>query len=68
MAGSRHASDDGVDALTAADQEQALSSEDLELLGVAAWWAGREDEASEALDEVRAERARESDLRSRRTR
>jgi hypothetical protein len=68
MAGSRHASDDGVDALTAADQEQALSSEDLELLGVAAWWAGRPDEASEALDEVRAERARESDLRSRRTR
>jgi class 3 adenylate cyclase len=46
----RHAWDEGVDALTAVDQERALSFEDLELLGVAAWWAGRPDEASDALE------------------
>jgi tetratricopeptide (TPR) repeat protein len=46
----RHAWDDGVDALTAADRESALSADDLELLGLAAWWAGRPDEASDALE------------------
>jgi len=46
----RHAWDEGVDALTAADRENALSADDLELLGVAAWWAGKPDEATDALE------------------
>jgi class 3 adenylate cyclase len=46
----RHAWDEGVEALTAADRETALSADDLELLGVAAWWAGQPDEASDALE------------------
>ena len=46
----RHAWDEGVDSLTAADRKAALSADDLELLGVAAWWAGRPDEASDALE------------------
>jgi len=46
----RHAWDEGVDALTAADRERELSADDLELLGVAAWWSGRPDESSDALE------------------
>ena len=46
----RHAWDEGVEALTAADRESALSADDLELLGVAAWWAAKPDEASDALE------------------
>ena len=46
----RHAWDEGVDSLTAADHETALSPDDLELLGEAAWWAARPDEASDALE------------------
>jgi len=46
----RHAWDEGVEALTAADRESALSPDDLELLGTAAWWAGKPDEASDALE------------------
>ena len=39
-----------VDALTAADHDEGLSPDDLELLGNAAWWTGRPDAASEALE------------------
>ncbi len=41
---------DAVDALTAADHDEPLSPDDLELLGNAAWWTGRPDAASEALE------------------
>ena len=38
------------EALTAADRDEDLSPDDLELLGNAAWWAGRPDEANEAFE------------------
>jgi class 3 adenylate cyclase len=38
------------EALSAADRDVSLSPDDLELLGNAAWWAGRPDEASEAFE------------------
>jgi class 3 adenylate cyclase len=46
----RHAWDEGVESLTAADREAPLSADDLELLGGAAWWAGKPDDASDALE------------------
>ncbi len=46
----RHAWDEGVDALRAADREDPLAPDDLELLGTASLWAGRPDEASDALE------------------
>src|SRR6516165_2376889 len=46
----RHAWDQGTDALRAADREQALSPDDLELLGTAAWWAARLEESTDALE------------------
>ncbi|HET7026717.1 MAG TPA: adenylate/guanylate cyclase domain-containing protein [Candidatus Limnocylindrales bacterium] len=46
----RHAWDEGVDALSAVDRDGALSPDDLELLGTAEWWAGRPDDASDALE------------------
>jgi len=46
----RHAWDEGVDALMAADRESALSADDLEALGVAAWWAAKPDDASNSLE------------------
>ncbi|HET8784594.1 MAG TPA: adenylate/guanylate cyclase domain-containing protein [Candidatus Limnocylindrales bacterium] len=39
-----------VDALAAADGEEPLSPDDLELLGTAQWWTGRPDAANEALE------------------
>jgi class 3 adenylate cyclase len=46
----RHAWAEGVDALQAADQERPLVPDDLVLLGTSAWWAGRPDESTEALE------------------
>jgi class 3 adenylate cyclase len=46
----RHAWDEAIEALTAADRDQGLSPDDLELLGSAWWWTGRPDEATEALE------------------
>ena len=46
----RHAWPEALEALTAADAAEALSPEDLELLGNAYWWSGRPDEASEAFE------------------
>jgi class 3 adenylate cyclase len=46
----RHAWAEAVEALSAADGETPLSPDDLELLGTAAWWAARPDEATEALE------------------
>ena len=40
-AASRREWSEAVEALTAADRDEALSPDDLELLGNAAWWAGR---------------------------
>ena len=50
----RHAWDEGTDALRAADREQALSPDDLELLGTAAWWAARLEESTDALERALA--------------
>lgn len=47
---SRHAWAEAVEAFSAADREGALSPDDLEQLGSAAWWAGRPDDAVEALE------------------
>jgi class 3 adenylate cyclase len=47
---SRRAWGEGANALAAADREQALSPEDLELLGTAAWWAARLEDSTDALE------------------
>jgi class 3 adenylate cyclase len=46
----RHAWAEAIDAFKAADHDGGLEPGDLEHLGTAAWWAGRPDEATEALD------------------
>ncbi len=46
----RHAWAEAMEAFTAADQEGSLAPEDLELLADAAWWSGKPDEATEALE------------------
>ena len=46
----RHAWAEAMDAFAAADHDRGLSPGDLELLGAAAWWSGRPDEAAEALE------------------
>jgi len=51
----RHAWSEAADALSRADREDALSVEDLELLGTASWWAGQPDEATDALERAVAE-------------
>ena len=45
----RHAWTEGLEAFTAADREGGLSADDLEQMGEAAWWAGKPDEASDAM-------------------
>jgi hypothetical protein len=49
-AAKRHAWMEALEALSAADRDAALPPEDLELLAEVAWWAGRPDEATEALE------------------
>jgi class 3 adenylate cyclase len=46
----RHDWSDAVEALTAADREEPLGAEDLELLGNALGWSARPDESSEVLE------------------
>jgi class 3 adenylate cyclase len=46
----RHAWAEAIDVFVAADRDGGLAPGDLEQLGVAAWWAGRPDEANEALE------------------
>jgi class 3 adenylate cyclase len=49
-AASRRAWPEAVKALTEADGAEGLSPDDLELLGNASWWAGRPDDATEAME------------------
>ena len=46
----RHAWTEAMEVFGAADRDGGLSAGDLELLGMAAWWAGRPDESAEALE------------------
>jgi class 3 adenylate cyclase len=46
----QHAWADAIEAFSQADQDRDLSPADLESLGLAAWWAGRPDDATEALE------------------
>jgi len=46
----RHAWAEAVDVFVAADEGDGLAPADLERLGAAAWWAGRPDESTEALE------------------
>ena len=46
----RHAWTEAVEAFAAADRQGGLSPDDLELMGQAAWWTGRPDEATDPFD------------------
>src|SRR4029453_7452084 len=46
----RHAWTEALEAFAAADREGVLSPDDLELMGEAAWWAGKPDEATDPLE------------------
>jgi class 3 adenylate cyclase len=46
----RHAWAEALDAFAAADREGDLTAEDLELMGEAAWWAGKPDAAIDQLE------------------
>lgn len=46
----RHAWTQALEAFAAADRDGGLSPDDLERMGKAAWWAGKPDEASDALE------------------
>jgi class 3 adenylate cyclase len=46
----RHAWMEALEAFAAADREGSLSPDDLELMGEAAWWAGKPDEATDSLE------------------
>jgi class 3 adenylate cyclase len=46
----RHAWAEAMDVFVAADGDGGLAPADLEQLGTAAWWAGKPDEATEALE------------------
>src|SRR3954452_1620677 len=46
----RHAWTDALEAFGDADREEGLSPEDLELMGDAAWWAGKPDEGNDPLE------------------
>jgi class 3 adenylate cyclase len=46
----RHAWTEAVEAFTAADREQPLPPEDLQMLATAHWWTGHPDEATEAYE------------------
>ena len=49
-AAGREAWEEAWKSLTEADQDQALTPPDLELLADAAWWSGRPDESVDALE------------------
>jgi class 3 adenylate cyclase len=46
----RHAWAEAMDVFLAADRSERLGPDDLERLGTAAWWAGKPDESTEALE------------------
>jgi len=46
----RHAWLEALDAFAAGDRDRELSAQDLELMGEAAWWAGRPDDAIDSLE------------------
>ena len=46
----RHAWTEALESFAAADREAGLSPDDLELMGEAAWWAGKPDEATDSLE------------------
>jgi class 3 adenylate cyclase len=46
----RHAWTEALEAFAAADRDGGLSPADLELMGDAAWWAGKPDEAADPLE------------------
>src|SRR5438034_3459807 len=46
----RHAWTEALEAFAAADREESLSPKDLELMGEAAWWTGKPDEATDVLE------------------
>jgi class 3 adenylate cyclase len=46
----RHAWEEAIEAFAAVDRDGGLSPDDLEQLGAASWWAGRPDDATEALE------------------
>jgi class 3 adenylate cyclase len=50
----RHAWSEAVEAYTTADGDGGLSPDDLEQLGIAAWWAGKPEAATEALERAYA--------------
>ena len=50
----RHAWAEAVEAFAVADREGGLSPDDLELMGEAAWWAGKPDEATDPLERALA--------------
>src|SRR6187397_223315 len=49
-ASERHAWEEALEALAAADRERGLSPDDLERMGEAAWWPGKPDDASGTLE------------------
>jgi len=46
----RHGWAEALEAFAAADREVGLSPEDLEMMGEAAWWAGKPDEGTDPLE------------------
>jgi class 3 adenylate cyclase len=50
----RHAWTEALEGFSAADKDGDLSTTDLELLSTAAWWSGRPDESTEALERAYA--------------
>jgi class 3 adenylate cyclase len=46
----RHAWTEALEAFAAADREGSLSPEDLELMGQAAWWAGKPEDTTDPLE------------------
>ena len=46
----RHAWPEALESFGAADRAAGLSPDDLELMGEAAWWAGKPDEATDSLE------------------
>lgn len=49
-AAARHEWASAMEQLAIADRESGLNANDLELMGTAAWWAGRPDESADALE------------------
>jgi len=46
----RHAWSEAMEAFAGVDRDAGLSADDLELMGTAAWWAGKPEDATDALE------------------